>query len=34
MLKNRTFARKIFESIWQNRTQNKETKDLKTSKKH
>ncbi len=23
-----------FESIWQNRTQNKETKDLKTSNQH
>ena len=32
MPKKRTFAVKIFESIWQIKTQNK-TKDLKTSKK-
>lgn len=32
--KKRTFAAQNFEKLWQNRTQNKETRDLKTSKRH
>ena len=30
ILKKRTFATQNFESIWQNKKQNKETKDSKT----